>query len=167
MIFRIAKILLVASAGVQLLFVGLGNLFDYDANFQVVRHILSMDALPPGTPLSWRAITAPAAHHLCYWLIIVAELASSALMLLGTYRLTSARRLGAARFDAEKQFGAAGLTLALSLYFGGFMVVGGEWFEMWRAGPWNMQEPAFRFVGCLGLILIFLAQNESELTRAD
>jgi len=163
MVFRIAKILLVASAGLALLLVGADNLLDYDANFEVVRHIASMDALPRDAPLLWRAVTSPLLHHLAYWLIIAAELASGALTLLGARRLYAGLRLPAARFNAAKETAAAGVALGLLLYFFGFMVIGGEWFEMWRAGVWNMQEPAFRFIGCLGVVLIFLAQNDSEL----
>jgi predicted small integral membrane protein len=50
------------------------------------------------------------------------------------------------------------------LWFGGFLVVGGEWFQMWQSKTWNGQEAAFRFVACIGLVLIFLNQPDGELT---
>ena len=50
-----------------------------------------------------------------------------------------------------------------ALWFFGFMVVGGEWFQMWQSQTWNGQEAAFRFIGCIGLVLIFLAQKDDEL----
>ncbi len=31
---------------------------------------------------------------------------------------------------------------------------------MWRAGVYNMQEPAFRFIGSVGLALVFIALPE-------
>jgi len=34
---------------------------------------------------------------------------------------------------------------------------------MWRSDGWNMQEPAFRFVGAVGIILLFLAQGDEDL----
>jgi predicted small integral membrane protein len=38
----------------------------------------------------------------------------------------------------------AGLLMMLALFFGGFIVVGGEWFQMWRSTAWNGLDPAFR-----------------------
>ena len=40
------------------------------------------------------------------------------------------------------------------------MAIGGEWFQMWRAGAYNMQEPAFRFIGSVGLVLLFINQRD-------
>jgi predicted small integral membrane protein len=56
-----------------------------------------------------------------------------------------------------------GLVLGFALWFFGFMVVGGEWFQMWQSQSWNGQEAAFRFIGCIGLVLIFLVQKDDEL----
>ena len=46
----------------------------------------------------------------------------------------------------------------------GALCVGGEWFQMWQSKTWNGQEAAFRFVACIGLVLIFLNQPDGELT---
>ena len=56
-----------------------------------------------------------------------------------------------------------GLALGLVLWFGGFLVVGGEWFQMWQSKTWNGQEAAYRFIVCIGLVLIFLNQRDDEL----
>jgi predicted small integral membrane protein len=45
----------------------------------------------------------------------------------------------------------------------GFLVVGGEWFQMWQSQSWNGQEAAFRFIGSIGLIMIFVAIDDREL----
>ena len=45
----------------------------------------------------------------------------------------------------------------------GFLVVGGEWFQMWQSKTWNGQEAAFRFIACIGLVLIFVNQPDGEL----
>ena len=163
MITRGAKIFLVASTGLMLLIVGLDNILDYGTNFDGVRHTLSMDAISPPSPLAWRAITSPILHHLFYWLIIAAELAGAGVALYGAWRLAQVLRLDARSFNGAKETAVLGLAIGLALYFTGFMVVGGEWFEMWRAGDWNMQQPAFRFVGSVGVVLIFLVQPDAEL----
>lgn len=162
MIVRAAKIFLAASAGALILLVGLNNLMDYGTNFEVVRHILSMDTIPP-SPLTWRAIASPTLHHLCYWFIIAVEFGAAGLTLYGAWRLWQARAREAKAFNAAKAMAVAGLALAFALYFLGFMAVGGEWFQMWRSNGFNEQEPAFRFIGCVGLALIFLNQKDGEL----
>ncbi len=162
MMIRIAKIALAASAGVLILLVGINNLLDYGTNFDVVKHILSMDMIPP-SPLTWRAITNPALHHLCYWFIIAAEFVAAGLTLYGAWTLWLRRAGDAAGFNTGKGMAVAGLSIAFSLYFFGFMAIGGEWFQMWRAGAYNMQEAAFRFIGCVGLVLIFLNQRDVDV----
>lgn len=161
MMARIAKIALVASTGLLVLLVAINNVFDYETNFDVVKHILSMDMIPP-SPLAWRAITSPALHHLCYGFIIVAEFVSALLTLYGAWLLWRARAEEATRFNAAKEIAVAGLAVGFSLYFFGFMAIGGEWFQMWRAGVYNMQEPAFRFIGSVGLVMIFLGQRDVD-----
>ncbi|HYA80238.1 MAG TPA: DUF2165 family protein, partial [Methylocystis sp.] len=65
-------------------------------------------------------------------------------------------------FDAAKGIAILGLVAAFSIYFFGFMAIGGEWFEMWRSQGWNMQEAAFRFIGSIGVVLLFVAQSDAE-----
>jgi len=160
MIVRSCKIFLVASVGILALLIGVNNIFDYGPNYEVVQHIMAMDTIPPGSALMWRAVTSPALHHLLYWFIIAAELAAGALCLVGAHRLWRALRADAWSFHAAKDVATLGLVTAFSLYFLGFMAVGGEWFQMWRSNGFNEQEPAFRFIGSVGLVLLFLGQRE-------
>ena len=158
---RLAKIALTAGAGLLFLIVGLDNCLDYSTNFDVVKHILAMDMIPPG-PLSWRAITATWFHHLAYLGIILVEIAAGVATLAGAARLWRARAASAHDFNREKALAVASLASVVGLYFVGFTTIGGEWFQMWRAGAYNMQEPAFRFIGSVGLILLFLNQRDED-----
>ena len=45
----------------------------------------------------------------------------------------------------------------------GFIVVGGEWFEMWQSQSWNGQEAAFRFYITILAVLIFVNQKDDDL----
>lgn len=152
---RMAKIAVAFAAGALMLLVALDNVLDYGSNFEFVQHILSMDMVPP-SPLKWRAITSPALHHLFYLAIIAVEFAVALLSLYGGFALWRARAGGAAAFNAAKDMAVAGLALGVFLYVFGFMAIGGEWFQMWRAGAYNVQDSAFRFIGILGLSLIFV-----------
>jgi predicted small integral membrane protein len=158
---RLAKIALVASVGLFALLVGLDNIFDYDTNFDAVRHVLSMDTLPEGVAFGWRAVTLAALQNTAYWAIIVTELASGAFLIAGAGRMARAARYNAFIFNESKRLAIAGLVALFLLYFVGFLVVGGEWFEMWRSNGWNFQEAAFRFAAVIGVILIFVAQQDA------
>lgn len=159
---RLAKIAIVSGAGFLFALVGFNNLVDYGANFDVVKHILTMDMIPSG-PFAGRAIAASALHHLLYLFIIGVELAGGAATLVGVTRLWRAREAAAKDFNRQKALALCGLASVFGLYFIGFATIGGEWFQMWRAGAYNMLEPAFRFIGSIGLILIFLNQPDEEI----
>lgn len=163
MIVRLAKIAVAFAMGALLLLVAFDNVFDYGTNFDAVQHILSMDMVPP-SPLKWRAITSPALHQVFYVFIIATEFVSATVTLYGGALLWRARAGGAAAFNAAKDMAIAGIVAGFLLYAFGFMAVGGEWFQMWRAGVYNLQEAAFRFIGILGFALIFIALADVEIS---
>lgn len=162
MILRIAKILLAGAAGLLGLLTGVDNIVDYSTNLEVVRHVLSMDTTHAHDILMSRAISSDALHHLFYWGIIATELVYGALCLYGALRLFDARGASAASFNGAKDIALAGLALGFGLYFFGFLIVGGEWFQMWQSEEWNLQEAAFRFIGSIGVVLIFVALRDGE-----
>lgn len=163
MVVRTAKVLLVLLIGLFSLLVGIDNVIDYGTNYAFVQHVMSMDTVFPSSTLTWRAITSPALHHAAYALIIAAELVTGALCVLGARRLWHAREAPALHFNAAKDIAVAGLVTGFALWFFGFMTIGGEWFQMWQSQTWNGQEAAFRFIGSIGLVLIFLSQKDDEI----
>lgn len=163
MIVRLSKVLLVLMLGVFALMVSIHNIIDYDTNFAFVQHVMSMDTTFPNSALRWRAITNTTLHHGGYGLIIALELVTGILCFWGALQLWFSRRAPAAQFNASKDFAVAGLICGFALWFLGFMVVGGEWFQMWQSQTWNGQQAAFRFLVCIGIILIFLNQRDDEL----
>ncbi|MBM3561811.1 MAG: DUF2165 domain-containing protein [Alphaproteobacteria bacterium] len=160
MLIRFSKILLTAALGALILLVAINNVTDYDTNYQVVSHVMSMDQVPTGSPLEWRAVTSATLHRMLYAVIIAVEFAAAAVILAGAWRLALARRAEGTRFNAAKNVAIAGIALAVGLYLFGFMAVGGEWFQMWRVGP-DLQQAAFRFIGCAALVMLFLAQPDA------
>jgi predicted small integral membrane protein len=50
--------------------------------------------------------------------------------------------------------------LGFIVWFFGFMVIGGEWFQMWQSSQWNGQEAAFRFYLTILAVLIFVMQKD-------
>ena len=159
---RLSKLVLVGMVAIFALLVGVNNVVDYDSNFEFVQHVLSMDTTFQNNKLMWRAISAPAVHHLAYLVIIIMELVTGLLCAWGTFGLLGNINNSPEKFDAAKKPATIGLTIGLLLWFGGFTIIAAEWFVMWQSNVWNGQEPAFRFAVLLMLTLIFLHQKEPD-----
>jgi len=160
---RFVKIAMVAATAVFALLVAFNNIVDYGTNYEFVRHTLSMDTTFPGNALKGRAITSPTLWTIAYWLIIAAEAATGLVLAWAAVRLAVVVRGRAEIFNAAKDLVLVGAGLGFLLWFGGFMVVGGEWFAMWQSKTWNGQEPAFRFYVSLLAVAIFVNQPDGEL----
>jgi predicted small integral membrane protein len=50
----------------------------------------------------------------------------------------------------------AGLALGFALWFGGFMVIGGQWFTSWQSRTWSDRESAFMFYAAIGIVFLAL-----------
>ena len=161
---RIVKIMMIASLALFAFLVTFDNVTDYDANFQFVRHVLSMDTTFPDNPLTYRAITNPLLWHLGYGVIIFGESLTCAAFTVAVVQLTRSLRSNAARFRRSKRFVFVGAGFGFLVWFFGFMVIGGEWFAMWQSQLWNSQQAAFRFYVTLLGVLIFVNQEDPELS---
>lgn len=161
MIIRLCKAALVLLIGLFATLVGYNNIVDYGSNFAFVQHVLAMDTTFPGNALMGRAITNPTVHHIAYWMIIAGELITGLLCLIGSVRLF--RQAGNAdTFQHAKPLATLGLTTGFGLWFFGFMTVGAEWFQMWQSEIWNGQQSAFRFIACIGIVLVILLLPERD-----
>lgn len=165
MSLRIAKILLLACITFYYALVVFNNLSDYDSNYQFVRHVLSMDTTFPGNHGLWRALTEPTVHLLFYWGIILWELATTAVLGWGVLRMARALKAPAAEFTQAKNPAIVGLLMGLMLWLLAFITVGGEWFLMWQSHVWNGEETAGRNFLISGVILLFIAQAETDVQR--
>jgi len=163
MAIRLSKIALVASIGLLALIIVINNVTDYDANFRYIYHVLTIDTVFPDSQLTWRAIREPGLQRLAYGIIIGTESAIALLCFSGAIRLFIVLKQPATVFNPSKHIAIYGLTLAFLFWFVGFMVIGGEWFTMWQSADWNGQQPAFRFIGCVGIVLLYLNQPDQEL----
>jgi predicted small integral membrane protein len=154
---------MVAATAIFALLVAFDNVIDYGTNYEFVRHTLSMDTTFPGNALMWRAITSPTVWAVAYWAIIAAEALTGLLLAWATLRLAAGLRGPAGSFNAAKSLVMVGVGVGFLLWFGGFMVIGGEWFAMWQSKSWNGQEAAFRFYITLLAVAIFVSQPDGEL----
>jgi predicted small integral membrane protein len=162
MITRTAKLLLLAAVGLFYALVVLNNLTDFDSNYQFVRHVLMMDSTFPANRGMWRAIDSTTIHLAFYIGIIAWEIVTMILLWCGVANLSRALRLPAQEFNKAKRIPILALTLSLLMWLVAFLSVGAEWFLMWQSHTWNGQEAAFRNFAVIGIVLLFVAQPESE-----
>jgi predicted small integral membrane protein len=162
MTLRVAKLALVFAVAIFYSLVVLNNTTDYGSNYQFVRHVLMMDSTFPGNRGMWRAINSPAWHTIFYLAIIAWETVSMILCWLGGFMMARMLRKAPAAFHQAKRIAIAGLTLSLLMWFVVFLSVGREWFLMWQSKMWNGQDAAFRMFTVIGIILLFVAQPETE-----
>ena len=70
-------------------------------------------------------------------LIIITEALIAICCTRGSLLLFIKIKSSAADFNAAKNWGMAGITTGILLWFAGFEVIGGEWFGMWQSSTWN------------------------------
>ena len=162
MTLRVAKLVIVLAVALYYTLLVCNNITDYNSNYQFVRHVLMMDSTFSGNHGMWRAVEQPAAHTIFYLSIIAWEFVTMILCWWGGLRLAQALRGSAAAFHAAKRISIVGLTLALLMWLVAFLTVGGEWFLMWQSKAWNGQEVAVRMFTVIGVVLLLVAQPDTE-----
>lgn len=158
-----AVAVLVACNALYIFLVALGNITDYGTNFAFVQHVLSMDTTnfggAPGTGLDpdvmWRAITSPVVWNVAYIALIIWESLAAIVLLVAVAQWIRAF-VTRGSFDLARTLSSIGLLMIIALFFGGFITIGGEWFQMWRSTAWNGLDPAFRnsVLAAITLVLI-------------
>jgi predicted small integral membrane protein len=162
MTLRIAKILLVFAIAIFCSLLVLNNATDYNSNYQFVRHVLMMDSTLPGNGGMWRAVNSSAWHTACYMSIIVWEGVTAFLCWWGGLRLVQSFRGTAQSFNQAKAVAITALTIAMLMWLVAFLDVGGEWFLMWQSKTWNGRDVASHMFAVVGIVLLFVAQPETE-----
>ena len=163
MILRVAKLAVILAVALFYTLVVFNNLTDYDSNYQFVRHVLMMDSTFPGNRGMWRAMNSPVWHTAFYLSIIAWESVVMVLCWWGGVRLARVLSAPTEVFNRSKSTAIAALTLALLMWLVAFLEVGGEWFLMWQSRSWNGQETAFRMFTVIGIVLLLLAQPDSDV----
>ena len=158
----VVAVFVLLNAG-YILLVAFGNITDFGTNQAFVHHVLAMDTTnfgaKPGTDLDpdvmWRAITDPVLQNIGYVLIIAWETLAGIVLAAAFVMWIVERGTSYARARA---LSTIGLLMIVLLFVGGFVVVGGEWFQMWKSVSWNGLDTAFRniVIASLPLILVHL-----------
>lgn len=160
---RIVQASVVLAVALYATFVCLGNLLDYDSNWQFVKHVLSMDTTFDGNSLMWRAVTNEALQTIGYIGIILVEASVAVLGWIAGVKMLVRRNGSAEEFTEAKTLGYYAFLLGFLLWFVGFIVIGSEWFAMWQSGTWNGKQTAMDITEVLGVFLvIFMMPTEQS-----
>ena len=156
LLFRIVKTTSVAAIGLLSLLIVINNTTDYLTNYVFVEHVMSMDTTFPSSHVHYRSIGSTIIYHAGYCFIILMEAMMAFCCLKGSWQMFKNIKNNAAAFHASKNWGVAGITIGIVIWFFGFEVVGGEWFAMWQSATWNGLAAAERILSFLMLTLILL-----------
>ncbi|MFZ2077726.1 MAG: DUF2165 domain-containing protein [Xanthobacteraceae bacterium] len=162
-IFRLAKVTMVAALAVYAFIVAYDNIVDYGSNYEFVRHVLTMDTIFDASTLKYRAIYNETMWRVAYALIIGVEGLTGLLLTFGAIALLKRLTAPAKIFNQSKICAVVGLTVGFGLWFGGFMVIAGEYFAMWQSKVWNGQEAAFRITAIILGVLIYVTLPDDDL----
>ncbi len=156
-----------------ILLVAFGNITDFETNQAFVHHVLSMDTANFGAPVGqgldsavmWHAVGSRSLQNAAYIGIIAWELLAG--LALGAATILWFARSVRSRTRA-RALATIGLTMIVVLFVGGFLAVGGEWFQMWRSSDWNGSEAAFRsaVIALFALLVIHLPAATDAGTAA-
>jgi len=162
MAIRYLKIILVAFAGLQALFYVAGNTANWDAGLGYVGYVLGQaDHAAYGVHIA-PAITSPVLITLAYLVILAGETATGVLCLKGARDLWKHRGGSAEAFNGAKNFAVIGLAMAMVVWFGLFIVIGGALFQMWQTEGGNGSfMSSLVFTTTAGLILLFVQSRDS------
>jgi predicted small integral membrane protein len=167
-----AATVVVAINALYIALVAFGNITDFDTNQPFVQHVLAMDTTnfggKPGEGLDsdtiWRAIDDPLLEGVAYVGLITWETLAAILLLWATGALLRARNGSTAQLARARGLATLGLVALVILFFCGFIVIGGEWFQMWKSTAWNGLDPAFRnsVLALFGLVLLHMPSGPTR-----
>ncbi|MGB1261735.1 MAG: DUF2165 family protein [Cognaticolwellia sp.] len=157
MSIRILKIVLVVFVGLQGWLYVAGNIANWDAGLAAVGYVLSMQGHEVYTTSIFPSITSPALVTIAFVVIIFAEILIGALSLIGAWKLWQVRHGDANLFNSAKTFAILGAGMAMIVWFGGFVVIGGGLFQMWQTQVGiGSFEGAFTYGAISAFILLFI-----------
>ena len=95
----------------------------------------------PTPAVMWRGIDEPWLQNAAYVGVIAWEVLSAVVLGVAVVYWVRERGIG---YRLARALSTVGLLQLVALFLGGFIVIGGEWFQMWRSTAWNGLDPAFR-----------------------
>ena len=150
-------------SALQMALIAFGNITDFDTNLAFVEGVLGMETTNFGgtsgegldPDVMWHAMSNPTLQVIGYIVIIIWETLAALVLIAAVVQWIRERGRG---YTSARALTSIGLLMILILFVGGFIVVGGEWFQMWRSTTWNGLDSALRYslLALLPLVLVHL-----------
>ena len=161
-----ALAVLTTITGLYYLIVGVTNCLDTDTNRRGVAAVLSMEGTIHHPAVDWHAISNGTVVWVVYVLIVAWELLIAVVLLsaaVAWLRVLAGRPVR----DTAVRLASMGWTMAVLLFLGGFLTIGGEWFRMWANQEVNAAPAALQnfLVAGVGLILVHLPEPSARSGR--
>lgn len=162
MFVRISKVILVFLVGLQAWFFVASNLANWGMGVQAVASVMSMQGVTGHSVNIFPVIESPVLHVIGFLFILAGEFLVGAFALKGASDLWISRK-NVAEFNASKENAIVGCAMAIVVWFGGFIVIGGAWFHLWQSESGiNTLAAAFVFAMTAGLVLLFVDRADLE-----
>ncbi|RZS31448.1 putative small integral membrane protein [Herbihabitans rhizosphaerae] len=151
---RVAFAVLTALGALYMGLVAFNNITDFNTNKAFVQHVFAMDTTFKSPNVMWRAITNETLVVIAYVLIIVWEALTAIALGMGLV-LWLRSFSDSTRGSAARTWSTIGWSMMIALFGIGFIVIGGEWFQMWQSQKWNGLQAATQnfIVASAGLIV--------------
>ncbi|MGD9896182.1 MAG: DUF2165 family protein [Candidatus Methylacidiphilaceae bacterium] len=159
---RASKTLLPFLIGIYFFLAAIDNVADPSPNRAYLVHALAMDTVPRDTRLIWRAVRSPTASRLLFGGLVAWEFGTALLCMAGAARLLRAWSGNRQEFFRAKSWALVGLTCGLVQWLCFFLILAGEWFQLWRGSLSPALDVAARMFALTALCLIYLAQAEDD-----
>lgn len=162
MAIRLLKIVLVVFVGLQGWLYVAGNIANWNSGLATVGYVLGMEGHELYGNHIFPPVTNPALVTIAFLIIISAEFLVGALSLTGAWHLWRVRHGDADSFNSAKTYAILGAGMAIVVWFGGLVVIGGALFQMWQTqvGTGSF-EGAFIYGATSAFVLLFVNSPDS------
>ena len=139
------------------LFYAIHNVVNLDEAYGFVQYVVGMENNEVYPSAMGPAFHSPFLIWMMLAIIILGESGAGLLAAKGAWDLWSTRKAPAAEFNAAKTYAVLGCGMAIVVWFGLFVVVGGAYFQMWQheLGAASL-EGSFQAFGASGIVLLFV-----------
>lgn len=162
MAIRYLKTVLVFFVGLQALLYFADNIINWGAAVHHVSYVLGMEGHEIYSASLVPSITHTALVTTVLLVILLGELLVAVLSFKGAWDLWKVRKSSADAFNAAKNYAILGTGMAIVVWFGGFIVLGGALFQMWQTPLGDASlDGSFVYTVTAGLVLLIVNQPDS------
>lgn len=160
---RVAVTVLTAITALYYTLVAFGNITDFGTNQAFVDHVFDMGTTFNDKDVMWRRIENNTVANIAYVGVIVWETAIAAVLITALIAWIKALR-DKADDNTARRLSTLGWTMVFVLFAGGFITIGGEWFQMWQSKTYNGLQPALQnfLIAGIGMILANLQPSRPD-----